>query len=138
MEGPEKRVFNVNVNIFLFGLLDFKFIFNDLYIWIKVTVQSIFIYKHSLCEVWAKEFKRKENVALHNVMLGMTLTLDWKTCLQVTGQRLVQTSDVRQTDHYRVAAELNNLSCNNVALSVLYMKLKNPSHSPKQIGRGLP
>lgn len=32
MEGPEKRVFNVNVNIFLFGLLDFKFIFNDLYL----------------------------------------------------------------------------------------------------------
>lgn len=110
----------------------------DLETWIKVTVQLIFVYKHSLCEVWAKEFKRKENVALHNVMLGMTLTLDWKTCLQVTGQRLVQTSDVRQTDHYRVAAELNNLSCNNVALSVLYMKLKNPSHSPKQIGRGLP
>lgn len=32
MEGPEKRVFNVNVNIFLFGLLDFKFIFNNLYL----------------------------------------------------------------------------------------------------------
>lgn len=32
MEGPEKRVFNVNVNIFLFGLLDFKFLFNDLYL----------------------------------------------------------------------------------------------------------
>lgn len=54
MEGPEKRVFNVNVNIFLFGLLDFNvsmtFTF-DLETWIKVTVQLTFIYKHSLCEV---------------------------------------------------------------------------------------